>query len=207
MQIIYKTIDSIIPYEFNNRAHTDEQINRIANSINEFGFNQPLVIDEKNIILVGHGCYLAAQKLGLKEVPCYLIKGLSETKKKAYRILDNKLQNDSSWDFEKLELEFAALEADGFELEPWGLDELKNLFGESLDTDPEKEWQGMPEFISEDKTALQSITVHFMTREHVQEFAKLVDQLITENTKYIWFPKQLAKDLKSLRIAGVTIEP
>lgn len=121
-------INKIIPYEFNNRNHNEQQVDRIANSIKEFGFNQPIVIDESNIILVGHGRHLAALKLGLKEVPVLIKKDLSETQKKAYRILDNKLQNDSTWSFDNLELELGFLEDNGFELEPWGLDELRGLF-------------------------------------------------------------------------------
>jgi DNA modification methylase len=129
-------ISKLIPYEFNNRNHNEEQVNRIANSIKEFGFNQPIVIDESNIILVGHGRHLAALKLGLKEVPVLIKSGLSEAQKKAYRILDNKLQNDSTWSFDNLELELGFLEDNGFELEPWGLDELRGLFDQE---DPEVE--------------------------------------------------------------------
>jgi len=128
MEIKQVDIGKLIPYEFNNRNHPEEQVNRIANSISEFGFNQPIVIDEDNIILVGHGRYAAAKKLGLDKVPVLKKTGLSDTQKKAYRILDNKLQNDSTWSFDNLELELGFLEDNGFELEPWGLDELRDLF-------------------------------------------------------------------------------
>lgn len=124
MQVSEIELSKLIPYEFNNRQHSEEQINRIANSIKEFGFNQPVVIDEANIILVGHGRWLAAQKLGLKTAPVVQLKGLTEANKKAYRILDNKLQNDSTWDFNNIELELGHLEDLGFDLEPWGLDGL-----------------------------------------------------------------------------------
>ena len=124
MNIIQADPRSLIPYELNNRKHPEQQINRIANSISEFGFNQPIIVDEQNIVLVGHGRLAAALKLGLDKVPVLQVLGLTEAKKKAYRILDNKLQNDSEWDFNNLELELAHLEDLGFELEPWGLDEL-----------------------------------------------------------------------------------
>ncbi len=190
-------IEKLIPYEFNNRNHNEEQVNRIANSINEFGFNQPIVIDESNIILVGHGRHLAALKLGLKEVPVLIKSGLSETQKKAYRILDNKLQNDSTWSFDNLELELGFLEDHGFELEPWGLDV---LLGRLTEGDPEKEWDGMPEYNSEDETALQSITGHFMSRQDVEDFSDLISQPLTEKTKSIWYPQQLNRDLKSTKV-------
>lgn len=124
MQIENRNIDELIPYEFNNRTHGQEQVDRIANSISSFGFNQPIVVDEQNVILVGHGRFLAAKKLGLSEVPTLKKSDLNETQKRAYRILDNKLQNDSEWNFENLEVEIGNLEELGFDLEPWGLDDL-----------------------------------------------------------------------------------
>lgn len=130
MKIEQWELSKILPYEFNNRIHTEEQTKRIAKSITEFGFNQPIVVDENNIILVGHGRLLAAKELNLKEVPVLQIKDLSETKKRAYRILDNKLQNDSTWAFNNLELELGALEDEGFDLPEWGLDDLKGMFPE-----------------------------------------------------------------------------
>lgn len=128
MKIEQKQIDSVLPYEFNNRKHNETQVERIAKSIKEFGFNQPIVTDEDNIILVGHGRLLAARALGLDKVPVVQLKELSEENKKAYRILDNKLQNDSTWDFDNIGLELGFLEDQGFDLEGWGLDELKDLF-------------------------------------------------------------------------------
>lgn len=116
MKIETKKTTDLIPYEFNNRSHNEQQVDRIANSINQFGFNQPIVIDEDNIILVGHGRLLAAQKLGVDSVPVLQKKGLTETQKKAYRILDNKLQNDSTWSFNNLKLELGFLEDNDFDL-------------------------------------------------------------------------------------------
>lgn len=124
MKVENFTLEKLIPYSSNNRVHNDLQISRIAESISEFGFNQPIVIDEDNIILVGHGRYEAAKKLKLKEVPVLKVLGLDETKKRAYRILDNKLQNDSTWNFENLESEIEFLKDQDFDIEAWGLDSL-----------------------------------------------------------------------------------
>lgn len=121
-------LEDLSPYEFNSRNHKQEQVDRIANSIQQFGFNQPIVIDESNVVLVGHGRLLAARKLGLKSVPVVRLGSLTDTQKKAYRILDNKLQNDSTWDFNNVELELGFLEDNGFDVSAWGLDELRGLF-------------------------------------------------------------------------------
>jgi hypothetical protein len=121
----YLPISSIIPYEKNNRKHNQTQVDRIAKSIKEFGFNQPIVIDEANVILVGHGRLEASKKLKLQEVPVLQLKNLTETQKKAYRILDNKLQNDSEWDFDNINLELDFLVENEFDLTEWGLDELR----------------------------------------------------------------------------------
>ena len=131
MEIQQASTASLIPYERNNRQHSQQQVDRIANSIAEFGFNQPIVVDENNIVLVGHGRLEAAKKLGLADVPVMRKAGLTETQKKAYRILDNKLQNDSTWDAGNLELELASLEEFDFALEKYGLDDLlRTLTGE-----------------------------------------------------------------------------
>lgn len=124
------SISELIPYEFNSRNHSEEQINRIANSIKEFGFNQPIVIDKSKTIIAGHGRYLAAKKLGLADVPVIQKDDLTELQIKAYRILDNKLQNDSTWAFNNLELDLDFLEDAGLDMAEWGLDDLRGLFPE-----------------------------------------------------------------------------
>lgn len=128
MKIEQEKIENLIPYGFNNRIHSDEQIDRIANSIKEFGFNQPLVIDGSKIVIVGHGRLMAAKKLGLSTVPVVRKTDLTEAQIKAYRILDNKLQNDSEWELDNLQLELSNLEDLGFDLESFGLNELKDIF-------------------------------------------------------------------------------
>lgn len=130
MNVLEIGISELIPYEFNSRNHSEEQINRIANSIKEFGFNQPIVIDKTKTIIAGHGRYFAAKKLGLANVPIVQKDDLTELQIKAYRILDNKLQNDSSWAFNNLELDLDFLEDAGLNMAEWGLDSLRDLFPE-----------------------------------------------------------------------------
>ena len=112
----YKTVlvSDLIPYARNSRTHSDVQVNKIASSIKEFGFLNPVLIDKDNGIIAGHGRVMAAQKLGLKEVPVLQIGHLSDTQKRAYIIADNRLALDAGWDEEMLRVEFDFLGNDGF---------------------------------------------------------------------------------------------
>lgn len=124
MQVEYIATGRLIPYEFNNVKHPEAQVDRIANSISEFGFTVPIVVNKGNIVIAGHGRLLAAQKLGLQEVPVVRLENLSNTQEKAYRILDNKLARDSDWDFDNLGIEFDFLKDQGFDFSAWGLDNM-----------------------------------------------------------------------------------
>lgn len=104
MKIEELDVNSLIPYEWNNKIHDEIQVNRIANSIKEFWFTQPLVIDKNNILIVGHWRLEWAKKLWLKKVPCVRAENLTDEQIKKYRILDNKL-NESDWDLWNLKLE------------------------------------------------------------------------------------------------------
>ncbi len=148
LQTVMVSVEKISEYEFNNRVHSPAQITHIAQSIERFGFNQPLVLDEDGIILVGHGRLAAAKSLAMKKVPCVIISGLDENEKKAYRILDNKIQNDSTWDFANLEAELSALKDSGFELTSFGLEDLMALSEDSIAALQPKEY---------DETAADSI--------------------------------------------------
>ena len=120
----YKSIDIdlLIPYARNSRTHSDSQVTKIASSIKEFGFLNPILIDKDNGIIAGHGRVMAAQKLGLKEVPVLQIGHLSETQKRAYIIADNRLALDAGWDEEMLRVEIAGLEDLGFDLQLTGFE-------------------------------------------------------------------------------------
>jgi len=106
MQIIPKQVGELSAYENNTRNHNEQQVEMLAKSIQEFGFTNPILIDDSNIIIAGHGRFAAATHLGLTEVPTIVLGGLTEAQKKAYRIADNKIGEESTWDWEKLELEF-----------------------------------------------------------------------------------------------------
>ena len=101
-------LDDIKPYE-NNPRKNDQAVDAVAKSIKQFGFKVPLVIDADNVIVCGHTRYRAAQKLKLKSVPCIVADDLTPAQIKAFRLADNKLAELSTWDFEKLDEELAAL--------------------------------------------------------------------------------------------------
>jgi hypothetical protein len=134
-QIEQVSIEALIPYARNSRTHSDAQVAQIAASIKEFGFTNPVLIDQDGGIIAGHGRTLAARKLGLDEVPCLRLAHLTEAQKKAYIIADNKLALNAGWDDEMLKVEISELKDLDFDLSLIGFDadELAKLFDEDED--------------------------------------------------------------------------
>lgn len=131
-------VDKLIPYARNSRTHNDEQVAQIVASIKEFGFTNPILIGADDVIIAGHGRLLAAQRMGLKEVPVVRLPHLTETQRRALVIADNKIALNAGWDEEMLALEMKELGEMDFDLDLLGfsLDELKELdaFGEPKTT-------------------------------------------------------------------------
>lgn len=96
-EIVYKSLNEIKEYE-NNPRHNDEAVEYVANSIKEFGFRNPIILDKDNVIIAGHTRYKASQQLKLKEVPCIYANDLTEEQVKAFRLADNKVGEIASWD-------------------------------------------------------------------------------------------------------------
>jgi ParB family transcriptional regulator, chromosome partitioning protein len=132
MLIQEKTVAELIPYVNNSRTHSDEQVAQIAASIKEFGWTNPILIDEQNSIIAGHGRLMAARKLGMDKIPCIEVKNLTEAQKKALIIADNKLALNAGWDNDLLKLELENLQELGFDLDILGFDadELQNLLNQ-----------------------------------------------------------------------------
>ena len=122
MKIIEKEIEKLIPYALNSRTHSDEQIAQISASIKEFGFNNPILIDEKGGIIAGHGRVLGAKKLGLNKVPTIELAHLTPSQRKAYIIADNKLALNADWNMEMLSLEIENIQNEGIDLSLIGFD-------------------------------------------------------------------------------------
>lgn len=121
---IIKLVVDLNEYENNPNTHNDKNVSEIANSIKEFGFTNPVLIDESNMVIAGHGRLKAANKLGLEEVPCIVLSGLTDAQKRAYVIADNALAEGSAWDEELLSQEVDFLRDLDYDIDLLGLDNI-----------------------------------------------------------------------------------
>lgn len=131
----------LIPYANNARTHSPAQVSKIAASIKEFGFTNPILIDANNGIIAGHGRVLAAQKIKLAMVPVIELGHLTDAQRRAYILADNRMALDAGWDADLLKLELLSLKDEGFDLEltGFGLDEIGELLNDGTEglTDPD----------------------------------------------------------------------
>ena len=116
MQIIQKKLADIVPYANNTKKHDETQIKNVAESIKKYGWVQPIVIDNDGTIVIGHCRALAAEKLGIEEVPCVVVSDLTEDEINALRIVDNKT-NESPWDFDLLSAELPEIDLSDFDFD------------------------------------------------------------------------------------------
>ena len=132
LSIKYKATGELIPYVNNSRIHSEQQVQQVAASIKEFGFTNPILIDEQEGIIAGHGRLLAAQMLKLDEVPTIMLEGLTEAQRKAYVIADNQLALNAGWDLDSLRLEIDRLGELDFDISLLGFDdgELERILNE-----------------------------------------------------------------------------
>lgn len=170
LNIVYKPIKELKPYKKNAKKHNKEQVEQIANSIKEFGFTQPVIIDKNNSVVAGHGRILGAKKAGLKQVPTVCLEDLTEEQIKAYRLVDNKL-NESEWDYDLLDDELENLTED-IDMSLFGFDENvdltnafdyetkdkveKNFFVVSL-AFPKEEKETIMKYLNKNKEKVQEI--------------------------------------------------
>lgn len=170
LNIVYKNIKELKPYKKNAKKHSKEQVEQIANSIKEFGFTQPVIIDKNDYVVAGHGRILGAKKAGLKQVPTVTLEELTEEQIKAYRLVDNKL-NESEWDSVLLAQE---------------LEEIKylnmDLFGFDLAEEIEQE---------ESKYSMEINIPHYEVKGEMPDLSELVDKTKTN---------ELLNDIKASNI-------
>lgn len=166
MDIVSKKIEELKPYENNPRINKGA-IEYVKNSIKEFGFKVPIVVDKNNVIVAGHTRVLASKELGIKEVPCIVADDLTEEQVKAFRLVDNKVSEESTWDFDKLDEELESItdiDMSLFDFEVDDLNDIDDLYNE----------------LSEDKieTDKESITFVF-----TKEQARQINNYIKDNGK------------------------
>ena len=132
-------VSELIPYVNNARTHSQEQVNKLRSSLREFGFVNPVIIDQDKNVIAGHGRLMAAKEEGITEVPCVLVDYLTEAQKKAYILADNRYAQDAGWDEELLRLEIEALEGMDFDVSLTGFDdqEIADLFADGESTGAE----------------------------------------------------------------------
>jgi hypothetical protein len=173
LKIEYVATDDLIPYINNSRTHSESQIKQIAASIREFGFTNPILIDEGGSVIAGHGRLVAAELLELDEVPTITLEGLTDAQRKAYVIADNKLALNSGWDDELLKIEIETLKNLEFDVSILGWDILPEFDGaldySILEDDHE---DALNEMQSGVKKAIQ---IEF-DAEHYDEAAQLVKE-------------------------------
>lgn len=155
LRIEYLPLDALKPYSRNAKKHPDEQVEHIANSIREFGFRQPLVIDRDGVLVIGHGRLLAAKKLGLKTVPCVRADDLTDEQVKALRLADNKT-NESAWDDDLLNLDLDDIF--DLDMEDFGFD-LSEIRGGGLSTSSAEEDDYEPDVPEEPRAKTGDIFV------------------------------------------------
>lgn len=154
LKIEYRSTEQLIPYARNARIHDPAQIDQIAASIRDFGWTNPVLIDESDVIIAGHGRVMAARQLGLTQVPVIVLRGLSEAQRRAYAIADNKLALNSEWDEDALRAELAELQDLSLESIGFSSDEISDLFANSPET---FEFPDAPESVQENVAAIEQI--------------------------------------------------
>ena len=175
LKIVLKNINDIKEYENNAKEHPDWQIEQIANSIQEFGFNNPIAINEDNQIIEGHGRLLAAKKLGLTEIPCIVLTGLTEVQERAYIIAHNKTTMNTDFDLDRLQYELNALKVEGFDLELTGFSEyeVEKLNYSALDEIKENDYSSFLNEVNKN-SATFAVTLQFKkeNEKEVTDFIK-----------------------------------
>lgn len=169
-KIEIRPIDKLVPYARNPRSHSEEQISQIAASIREFGWTNPVIIDDNGMILAGHGRVLAAERLGMTQVPVIEVRHLTEEQKRAYVLADNKIAENSFWDSLLLTTEISELADIGLDLFSAGFDdeEIKRILGTQPTLREENQELRPKRFVR----ALVSVPI-----ERADEAKPLMDQL------------------------------
>lgn len=197
MQIVNKDPKTLLPSTYNPREITEQDFEKLKNSIKEFGFVENVVINPKNEIIGGHMRVRAAIDLNFKEVPCLII-NLPVRKEKLLNLALNRISG--RWDNTKLGELITEL-GNGEDIKLSGFDEWELDYYNQGPNEEKNLWNGMPEFDGNAQSeAFKTIIVHFDNLKDVNDFSDLIGQKITENTKYLWYPEKEKENNKSLEI-------
>ena len=178
MNIVYKKVDDLVPYE-NNPRNNDEAVDYVANSIKEFGFKVPVVVDKDNVVVAGHTRLKACERLGIDEVPCIVADDLTEDQIKAFRIADNKVSEYATWDEEKLSQELSDIMLDMTE------------FGDDLFTDDDT----MEVELDDEEENPYSQEKHVPQYEPTGDFVDIMDLIDDEKTN------ELIREIKESNVS------
>ena len=187
MKVENRKLDEIAPYKKNAKKHDKTQINNVAESIRQYGFVQPIVVDKDGVIVIGHCRYEAAKALGMKDVPCVCVDDLTEEQVKALRIVDNK-SNESEWDFDILSDELANLDLSdfdfdfGFSMAEEGYIEEKAEEAEELPTDKLPESRIFVFSVSAFGTKSECFVQAKLSEEEVEKFLQRFEEVGASTT-------------------------
>ena len=179
-------------YKGNPRVHSDIQIERLVNSLKEFGFNNPVLVDDTGNVIAGHGRIAAAKKIGLETVPTITLSHLSEDQRKAYIIADNQLALNSSWDDDLLKIELEKLEDNGFDLSLLGWGDDIPTFADDPDYGSLEDFDDPTSELAND--VMKAIQIEFRPEDY--EEAKEV--VAEARKKGIYIGQELVNALKAL---------
>jgi hypothetical protein len=173
-RIKYVSTSDLKEYEKNNKKHSEDQVSLLVQMIDKFGFTTPLLIDKKYNIIAGHGRKLAAEKLGMKKLPCIIIDDLSENEIKALRIADNRISELASREYDNIEEEYKYLKSLGS-----GIEFLTGYMDNNFTFQEDNEEKLVSEIESSNKS--YKIVLHFNSQEHLDSF--LEDYKVDLQTK------------------------
>ena len=179
-------------YKGNPRVHSDVQIERLVNSLKEFGFTNPVLVDDTGNVIAGHGRIAAAKKIGLETVPTITLSHLSEDQRKAYIIADNQLALNSSWDDDLLKIELEKLEDNGFDLSLLGWGDDIPTFADDPDYGSLEDFDVPTSELAND--VMKAIQIEFRPEDY--EEAKEV--VAAARKKGIYIGQELVNALKAL---------
>ena len=174
----HKKLSEIKEYKKNSRVHPESQIKQICESIKEFGFNNPILIDEDSVIIAGHGRFMAAKVLGLDVAPCIVLDGLIDEQKKAYVIADNKIHENGEWNEEILKEEIESISKSvNVDLLGFSEKEMSKIFDETAGIKIESDL---------DEKNLDQVIVKFMPCDRNDVINIISDALKDYKDAYVW---------------------